>query len=122
MKEIFFIISFVIHQVIFSQDFNSINSNNVIAYFSENNSNATYVQHGDDNYLNLLMKNTSIEIIQLGNNNVVNYVGVNQQNHNIQVNTFGNNNSIQILGSNSISNGMSVEVIGNNKVVQIINR
>lgn len=123
MKCIYLALIFLFNSFVFAQDFNSINSDNVLNYLS-NQSNTNLIQNGDDNYMNLILKNSSIVANQNGNNNVLNYDSKSNQiqHHSIQVSTFGNNNIIDIYGTNSISNGMAIDVHGNNKTIIINNR
>jgi hypothetical protein len=131
MKKISCIIFFLfIKSNLIAQDFNLINSNNVLDFISnvEENKPREYYsniyQIGNNNLANILMQNSTIYIQQVGNQNILyfNSGNTNGVNNSLDISIRGNQNLVEITGVNSISNGMSLELLGNNKTVIINNR
>ncbi|MEG0528784.1 MAG: hypothetical protein RR578_00395 [Bacilli bacterium] len=131
MKKISCIIFFLfIKSNLIAQDFNLINSNNVLDFISnvEENKPREYYsniyQIGNNNLANILMQNSTIDIQQVGNQNILyfNSGNTNGVNNSLDISIRGNQNLVEITGVNSISNGMSLELLGNNKTVIINNR
>lgn len=131
MKKVCFIIFFLfIKSSLIAQNFNAINSNNILDFISkseENNSIGYYsniYQNGNNNLANVLMQNTAISVQQEGNQNILyfNSCNTNGDNYSLDIYMRGDQNRIEITGINSISNGMSIEVLGNNKTILIDNR
>lgn len=131
MKKVSFIIFFlIIKSNLIAQDFNLINSNNVLDFISRVEENkpigyySSIYQIGNNNLANVLMQNSAISIQQVGNQNILlfNSGNTNGVNNSLDVFMRGNHNMVEIIGVNSISNGMSLEIFGNNKTVIISNR
>ncbi len=113
-----------------SQSFKEINSNNIFSYLSNvsvdmqsKQSASNIIQIGNNNVIEATLINDQLISVQLGNNNQTSYKDYDPtQSAGMLIQSIGNNNLIMVDGSNSISNNMSVEVIGNNKTIFIENR
>lgn len=110
----------------FAQDFNQINSSNVLDYVSVSNntffSNTTITQLGNSNQSLIQMNRGIVDVLQFGNSNQFYFNGLDAQPALMNVNMYGSNNLIQVTGSNNISRGMSIEVLGHNRTIFITNQ
>ena len=131
MKKVSCIIFFLfIKSSLIAQDFNLINSNNILDFISKSEENkptgyySNIYQIGNNNLANVVMYNSAISVLQDGNQNNFNFNSghTNGVNNSLDVFMRGNNNRVEIIGVNSISNGMSLELLGNNKTIIITNR
>lgn len=123
MRSIYITFLFLFFESVKAQDFNSLNSNNVLSYLS-NNSDVKLSQLGNNNKIILQLHNSSINVIQNGKDNFLNYDSKNNnlENYSLRISTYGTNNQIYVTGTNFISNGMNLDIKANNKKVFINNR
>ena len=125
MKNILIVMALFLSSQIFAQQFNEINSNNVLNYVAASTV-VTNQQMGNGNSIEVVLTNqvNNFSIFQWGENNNLNYFDYINRNIVIdnEVIMKGNNNTISVYGANSISQNMDITVIGNQKNLTIINR
>lgn len=132
MSNYVFMLLFLMNLEIYAQDFKSINSNNVLEYYANNQSqnwdgeytNTKVLQYGNMNISELMIKNSSVDVVQYGNSNFA-YFDTRFNtipNYTVNVEIYGNHNRIDVYGSNRLSNGMNLQVFGNFKTVIVTNR
>lgn len=132
MSNYVIILLFLMNLEVHAQDFKSINSNNVLDYYSNNQSskggpevtNTHVLQYGVMNITELMIRNSSVDVVQYGNyNNAYFDTRFNIiPDYAVNVEMYGNYNRIDVYGSNKLSNGMNLQVFGSFKTVIVTNR
>ena len=106
-----------------AQNFDQINSQNVIDLIYPNSINVTQI--GDLNNISIIsQKETMMTVSQQGINNNILFLDNNRTDltPNLKFESVGINNTITVFGVNSITENMGISIKGNDKTVIVENR